>query len=97
MGVIAAAVYLVFLFLFIPFPFYEWLNESLWASDSVANTSTFPYTRLLALLAGLVSICTAILLGFADDMLDLRWRHKLLFPTLSSLPLLLVYFISSEY
>ncbi len=27
MGVIAAAVYLVFIFLFIPFPFYEWLNE----------------------------------------------------------------------
>jgi hypothetical protein len=42
------------------------------------------------------SICTSILLGFADDMLDLRWRHKLLFPTLSSMPLLLVYFLSRK-
>ena len=52
------------------------------------------YNNLLALLAGLVSICTAILLGFADDILDLRWRHKLLFPSLSSLPLLIMYFMS---
>ncbi|VDK30225.1 unnamed protein product [Gongylonema pulchrum] len=42
-------------------------------------------------LSALTAICSAILLGFADDVLDLRWRHKLLLPTLSSLPLLLVY------
>ncbi|KAI6189828.1 GlcNAc-1-P transferase [Aphelenchoides bicaudatus] len=55
-----------------------------------------PYVRLLSLLAAIISICTAILLGFADDILDLRWRHKLLFPTLSSLPLLMVYYISDD-
>lgn len=33
-----------------------------------------------------------ILLGFGDDVLDLRWRHKLFFPTLGSLPLLMVYY-----
>lgn len=33
-----------------------------------------------------------IFLGFADDVLNLRWRHKLLLPTLASLPLLMVYF-----
>lgn len=53
------------------------------------------YLNLMAMLAGIVSICTAVLLGFADDILDLRWRHKLIFPTLSSLPLLLVYLLSS--
>ena len=33
-------------------------------------------------------------LGFADDVLDLRWRHKLLLPTLASLPLLMVYILN---
>ena len=35
-----------------------------------------------------------IFLGFADDVLDLRWRHKLLLPTIASLPLLMVYFVT---
>jgi Glycosyl transferase family 4 len=35
-----------------------------------------------------------ILLGFADDVLNLRWRHKLLLPTVASLPLLMVYYIN---
>ena len=35
-----------------------------------------------------------ILLGFADDVLNLQWRHKLLLPTMASLPLLTVYFAS---
>jgi UDP-N-acetylglucosamine--dolichyl-phosphate N-acetylglucosaminephosphotransferase len=33
-----------------------------------------------------------VLLGFADDVLDLRWSVKLLLPLIASLPLLLVYF-----
>lgn len=35
-----------------------------------------------------------LLLGFADDVLDLRWRHKLLLPTVASLPLLVVYYVN---
>lgn len=35
-----------------------------------------------------------ILLGFADDVLNLRWRHKLLLPTIASLPLLMVYYVN---
>ena len=27
-------------------------------------------------------------LGFADDVLDLRWRYKMILPTIASLPLL---------
>ncbi len=33
-----------------------------------------------------------IFLGFADDVLDLRWRDKVFLPTVASLPLLMVYF-----
>lgn len=47
-------------------------------------------------LAALLSICCMIFLGFADDVLDLRWRHKLLLPTVASLPLLMVYFVTFD-
>ena len=30
-------------------------------------------------------------MGFADDVLDLRWRHKVILPTIASLPLLVAY------
>ena len=40
---------------------------------------------------GTVSILSMIILGFYDDLFDLKWRHKLLFPPLASLPLLLHY------
>jgi UDP-N-acetylglucosamine--dolichyl-phosphate N-acetylglucosaminephosphotransferase len=46
------------------------------------------------LLAALLSICCMMLLGFADDVLDLRWRHKLMLPTIASLPLLMVYYVN---
>lgn len=36
-----------------------------------------------------------IFLGFADDVFDLRWRHKLVMPTLASLPLLMVYLVGA--
>ncbi|CAJ0582813.1 unnamed protein product, partial [Mesorhabditis spiculigera] len=84
MGMISAAVYLIVIFIFIPFPFLEWTFSG----------SDFPHDKFLAFMSAIISICTAILLGFADDMLDLRWRHKLLFPTLSSLPVLMVYYVS---
>lgn len=32
-----------------------------------------------------------LFLGFADDVLNLRWRTKLILPTIASLPLLMVY------
>jgi UDP-N-acetylglucosamine--dolichyl-phosphate N-acetylglucosaminephosphotransferase len=35
-----------------------------------------------------------IFLGFADDVLDLRWRTKLLLPTIATLPLLMVYAVT---
>lgn len=38
-----------------------------------------------------LSICFMTLLGFADDVLNLKWRYKLLLPTVASLPLLMAY------
>jgi UDP-N-acetylglucosamine--dolichyl-phosphate N-acetylglucosaminephosphotransferase len=41
--------------------------------------------------AGLLSICLVVLLGFIDDVIDLKWRHKLIVPTFATLPLLVAY------
>ena len=41
--------------------------------------------------ATLLSICFMILLGFSDDVLDLRWRYKLILPLVASLPLVFTY------
>lgn len=41
--------------------------------------------------AALATICFMLFLGFADDVLDIPWRVKLLLPTLASLPLLIAY------
>ncbi|KAF0696242.1 Aste57867_13000 [Aphanomyces stellatus] len=40
---------------------------------------------------GIVSIAAMITLGFTDDLFDLKWRHKLLFPPLATIPVLLHY------
>lgn len=54
----------------------------------------FPYFQFVMFIAGLLSICCMIFLGFADDVLDLKWRDKLVLPTMASLPLLMVYFVN---
>ena len=41
-----------------------------------------------------VYMCVYYVLGFADDVLELRWRHKLYLPTVATLPLLMVYFVN---
>lgn len=41
--------------------------------------------------AALLSICMVVLLGFIDDVVDLRWSHKLIVPTIASFPLLVAY------
>lgn len=41
--------------------------------------------------AALLSICLVVLLGFIDDVVDLRWRHKFVVPTIASVPVLVAY------
>ena len=64
--------------------------------DSMEVWQYFLSPQYVAFLAALLSICCMIFLGFADDVLDLRWRHKLLLPTIASLPLLMVYFVTFD-
>ncbi|CAF4606399.1 unnamed protein product, partial [Rotaria sp. Silwood1] len=81
-GVLAAGIFLILMFIMIAIVFSEHLHP---ASD-------FPHNKFVEYLAALLSICCMVLLGFADDVLDLRWSVKLLLPLIASLPLLLVYF-----
>ncbi|XP_037003224.2 UDP-N-acetylglucosamine--dolichyl-phosphate N-acetylglucosaminephosphotransferase isoform X2 [Artibeus jamaicensis] len=83
-GVISGAVFLIILFCFIPFPFLNCFVEE--------QCKAFPHHEFVALIGALLAICCMIFLGFADDVLNLQWRHKLLLPTAASLPLLMVYF-----
>lgn len=46
--------------------------------------------------AALLSISSMLLLGFADDVLNLKWRHKILLPAMASLPLLMIYKLTSD-
>jgi UDP-N-acetylglucosamine--dolichyl-phosphate N-acetylglucosaminephosphotransferase len=50
--------------------------------------------KLAVYLSSLLSLLMATLLGFLDDVFDIRWRHKLPIPIIASIPLLMVY--SSE-
>lgn len=85
-GTMASAVYLITMFLFIPFHFHPYLLNS--------KDTEFPHGRFVEFICALLSICCMIFLGFADDVLNLKWRHKLLLPTVASLPLLMVYFVN---
>lgn len=58
------------------------LNQLIYAKDQLSQAQ---YN------AAAFSVCFMTFLGFADDVLNLRWRYKLLLPTLASFPLLVTY------
>ncbi|EGC29822.1 UDP-N-acetylglucosamine-dolichyl-phosphate N-acetylglucosaminephosphotransferase [Dictyostelium purpureum] len=75
LGICVSVVYLVCVILF---QLFQWFS--------------FPETvQLSEYNAALTSICFMILLGFGDDVLNLRWRYKLVLPLFASLPLLVAY------
>lgn len=84
LGVVVGTAYLIIMFLFIPVPFFDIVLDKNFDHEDVVQF----------LCASLLSVCCMIFLGFADDVLELRWRHKLFLPTTASLPLLMLYFIS---
>lgn len=48
--------------------------------------------KLAVYLSSLLSLLIATMLGFLDDVFDIRWRHKLPIPIIASIPLLIVYY-----
>lgn len=49
--------------------------------------------QLASYLSGLLSLQCIIILGIGDDLLDIRWRHKVLIPAFAAIPMLVVYFV----
>ncbi|PIA17086.1 hypothetical protein COEREDRAFT_72444 [Coemansia reversa NRRL 1564] len=91
MGMVAATIYLVATFLFIPAQFRGWWMTS--APQSAHHSHMFPFGRLGEYLSALLSLQSMVFLGFADDVFDLRWRFKLILPTIASIPVLIVYYV----
>ncbi|RWS09956.1 UDP-N-acetylglucosamine--dolichyl-phosphate N-acetylglucosaminephosphotransferase-like protein [Dinothrombium tinctorium] len=93
LGVVSGAFFLITGFLFIPIPFLTFVDpSSYWLRFQVFDE--FLHKHLASMLAALLSICCMLLLGFVDDILDLRWKHKLFLPAIASMPLLIIYFIT---
>ncbi|KAI5703773.1 hypothetical protein M8J76_006957 [Diaphorina citri] len=86
LGVVCGCTFLMNVLIFLPLPFGNYLT----------TRANFPYKDLIEMLAALLSVCCMLLLGFTDDVLDLRWRHKLIMPSIASLPLLIVYYVNSN-
>ncbi|KAL9636583.1 MAG: hypothetical protein Q9204_002201 [Flavoplaca sp. TL-2023a] len=105
MGGVGAVVYLLILIFFIPFPFYKdivaatsgggsrdvTVSHELLASGRVLHR--FPHSKLASYLSALMSLQSVVILGIADDLFDIRWRHKLFIPAVASIPMLVVYFV----
>ena len=62
------------------------INEKLLGADA-----PFYLEARVEYFAALLSICLVVLLGFIDDVIDLKWRHKLIVPTIASIPILVAY------
>jgi len=95
-GLICAAVYILFLILFIPFAFSDVVMhfhqlDSDKPKEGLVVTE-FPHHKLSVYLSSLLSLLIATMLGFLDDVFDIRWRHKLPIPIIASIPLLMVYY-----
>ena len=82
MGVAVGFTYAIGLTIFVPFVFLYRKEVGL---HELKELSMF--------LSALLSINSMCFLGFADNVLNLRWRHKLTLPTIASLPVLFVYYI----
>jgi len=94
LGLVAASIYILSLILFIPFAFSKPIVEYSRVKNPHEGITVveFPHYQLAVYLSSLLSLLVATLLGFLDDVFDIRWRHKLPIPIIASIPLLMVYY-----
>ncbi|RYP49455.1 hypothetical protein DL769_011064 [Monosporascus sp. CRB-8-3] len=105
MGAICAVVYLFAMIVFILIPFYKDIVVATSGGgnrDVVMNIEyvqkgrllhKFPHSKLASFLSAIISLHSITILGFGDDLFDIRWRHKFFIPAFASIPLLVVYFV----
>ncbi|ODV88535.1 hypothetical protein CANCADRAFT_57707 [Tortispora caseinolytica NRRL Y-17796] len=101
MGAVCGIVYLFVLYLFTPSMFYQYIvTETSGGGNRDAgieligqSMSSFPHSKLAGYLSGILSLQSMLILGVADDLFDIRWRHKILLPAVAAVPLLIVYYV----
>ncbi|KAF7715951.1 UDP-N-acetylglucosamine:dolichyl phosphate N-acetylglucosamine-1-phosphate transferase [Penicillium ucsense] len=105
MGAVCAVAYLLALIVFIPFAFYKDIVAATSGGGNrdvvieVQHIETgrflhrFPHGKLASYLSGLLSLQCIVILGIGDDLLDIRWRHKVLIPAFAAIPMLVVYLV----
>ena len=54
------------------------------------------HTKMADYNAAILSISLMTLLGFVDDVLELRWRYKLIIPCIATLPLVQAYWSQNQ-
>ncbi|KAJ7288447.1 N-acetylglucosaminephosphotransferase [Mycena rebaudengoi] len=91
-GLVCASIYILLLILFIPFAFSNSMSQNAQKTPEGIYVAEFPHYQLSVYLSSLLSLLIATLLGFLDDVFDIRWRHKLPIPIIASIPLLMVYY-----
>lgn len=107
MGVVAAVTYMVLLVTIVPLIFFKYLVSFLAMANPedvlalyseqyllVDHYNLFPHNKLAEYLSGALCLMCTLLLGFFDDLFDIRWRHKFFLPALALLPLLIVYYVN---
>eukprot|EP01043_Picozoa_sp_COSAG02_P014953 COSAG02_NODE_625_length_19372_cov_14.475355_2_plen_433_part_00 len=87
MGLVAGTIYLMVIFIFIPFAFVNVADRP----QSLVVPVEWNHVKLTEFITGLLSITCMLFLGFGDDVLDLKWRHKFILPSAAALPMLMVY------
>ncbi|CCE65889.1 hypothetical protein TPHA_0N01080 [Tetrapisispora phaffii CBS 4417] len=98
-GAVASTVYIFIMMFCIPFIFFKEMvttvgggHRDLSQTENV-NGGLFLHNKLSEFLSGLLCLETTTLIGIADDLFDLRWRHKFLLPAVAAIPLLVVYYV----
>jgi UDP-N-acetylglucosamine--dolichyl-phosphate N-acetylglucosaminephosphotransferase len=105
MGAVCAVVYLMTMIVFMPFPFYEYFvastsgggNRDVTVELEEVETGRllhrFPHNKLGEYLSALLSLQGMVILGVADDLFDVRWRHKFFLPAIAAIPMLMIYYV----
>ncbi|KIW05880.1 uncharacterized protein PV09_03076 [Verruconis gallopava] len=105
MGAVCALVYLLIVLLFIPTAFYKDIvaatsgggNRDVILHVEQVETGRFlhrfPHNKLASYLSAVLTMALTFILGLLDDIFDIRWRHKVLIPAVSAIPMLVIYFV----
>ncbi|KAK4998079.1 tunicamycin resistance protein [Elasticomyces elasticus] len=105
MGAVCGVVYIFAIIIFIPFAFRRDIVAATsggGSKDAVLNVEhvetgrilhRFPLSKLSSYAYALISVALIYILGIADDIFDMRWRHKVFIPAFASIPMLLFYYV----